>query len=86
MQKVFEMVFEILLQKGIKKINSFETFLILRFDFHLQNGSICGKTVCAIRIFNKISSELFQIRLSYLCTLKHLQLYKTTFLANSFFK
>ena len=67
MQKVYKtMVFEIILQKGIEKISPFLTCPILRFNFHLQNGNIFAKTVCAIRKFNKILPELFRIKFSYL--------------------
>ena len=65
--KVYKtMVSEIILQKGIEKINPFLTCPILRFDFHLQNGNIFAKTVCAIRKYSKIPPELFQIKFSYL--------------------
>ena len=65
--KVYKtMVSEIILQKGIEKINPFLTCPILRFDFHLQNGNIFVKTVCAIRKYSKIPPELFQIKFSYL--------------------
>ena len=67
MQKVYKtIVFEIILQKGIEKISPFLTCPILRFNFHLQNGNIFAKTVCAIRKFNKILLELFRIKFSYL--------------------
>ena len=70
-QKVQEtMVFEILQQKGIEKISPFLTCPILRFDFHLQNGNIFVKTVCAIRKYNKIPPELFQTNFSYLILIK----------------
>ena len=64
------MVFEIILQKNIEKISPFYTCLILRFDFHLQNGNIFGKTVCAIRKYNKIPPEFYQIKFSYLIFIK----------------
>ena len=65
--KVYKtMVSEIILQKGIEKISPYLTCPILRFDFHLQNGNIFVKTVCAIRKYNKIPPELFQIKFSYL--------------------
>ena len=64
------MVFEIILQKGIEKISPFLTCPILRFDFHLQNGNIFVKTVCAIRKYDDISPELFQITFSYLKLVK----------------
>ena len=71
MQKVYKtMVFEIILQKGIEKINPFLTFPILRFDFHLQNSNIFLKTVWAIGKYNKIPPELFQIKCSYLILIK----------------
>ena len=67
MQKVCQtVVFENILQKGIGKISPFQTCPILRFDFHLQNVNIFVKTVCAIRKYNKIPPELFQIKFSYL--------------------
>ena len=56
------MVFEIILQKDIEKISPFLTCPILRFDFHLQNGNIFVKTVCAIKKYSKIPLELFQIK------------------------
>ena len=66
MQNVYKtLVFEITLQKGIEKISPF-----LRFDFHLQNGNIFVKTVCAIRKYDKIPQELFQIKFSYLILIK----------------
>ena len=71
MQKVYKaVVFEIILEKGIEKISPFQTCPILRFDFHLQNGNIFVKTVCAIRKYNKIPPELFQIKFSYLKLVK----------------
>ena len=71
MSKLYKaMVFEIILQKGIEKINFFLTCPILRFDFHLQNGNIFVKTVCAITKYNKIPPELFQIKVSYLILIK----------------
>ena len=71
MPKLYKaMVFEIILQKGIEKITSFLTCPILRFDFHLQNGNIFVKTVCAIRKYNKISPELSQIKFSCLILVK----------------
>ena len=71
MQKVYKtIVFEIILQKGIEKIRPLLTCSILRFDFHLQNGNIFVKTVCAIRKYNKIPPELFQIKFSYLILIK----------------
>ena len=71
MQKVCKtMVFETIPQKGIEKITPFLTCPILRFDFHLQNGNIFVRTVCAIRKYNKISPELFQIKFSYLKPVK----------------
>ena len=71
MQKVYKtMAFEIILQKGIEKRSPFLTCLILRFDFHLQNGNIFVKTVCSIRKYSKIPPELFQIKLSYLILIK----------------
>ena len=71
MPKLYKaMVFEIILQKRIEKITSFLTCPILRFDFHLQNGNIFVKTVCAIRKYNKISPELSQIKSSYLILIK----------------
>ena len=67
MQKVCKtMVFEIILQKGIGKKIPLQTCPILRFKFHLQNGNSFLTTVCAIRKYNKISPELFQIKFSYL--------------------
>ena len=42
----------------------------LSFDFHLQNGIIFAKTVCAIREYSKIPSELFEIKFSYLNLVK----------------
>ena len=60
------MVFEILLQKGKEKISPFQTCLVLRFNFNLQNGNIFVETVCPIRKYNKIPLELFQIKFSYL--------------------
>ena len=56
------MIFEIILQKGVEKINPFKTCLILRFNFHLQNGNIFVKTVSAIRKYDKVPQELFQIK------------------------
>ena len=56
------MVFEMILQKGIEKISPFLICPILRFDFHLQNGNIFIKTVCAIKKYSNISPELFQIK------------------------
>ena len=50
---------------GIEKINPFLTCPILRFDFHLQNGNIFVKTVCAVKKYNKIPPEPFQIKFSY---------------------
>ena len=80
MQKAYKtMVFEIILQKGIEKISLFSTCPILCFDFHLQNGNIFVKTLCAIRKYNKIPPQLFQIKFSYLILIKILQLCKTTF-------
>ena len=80
------MIFEIILQKGIEKINPFKTCLILRFDFHLQNVSFV-KTVSPARKYDKVPQELFQIKFSYLIFIKiYLQLYKTTFLIDKFFK
>ena len=71
MPKLYKaMVFEIILQKGIEKITSFLTCPILRFDFHLQNGNIFVKTVCALRKYNKIPPEPFQIKLSYIILIK----------------
>ena len=71
MQKVYKtMTFEIILQKGIEKRSPFLTCPILRFDFHLQNGNIFIKTVCAIRKYSKIPSELFQIKFSYVILIK----------------
>ena len=71
MPKLYKaMVFEIILQKGIEKITSFLTCPILRFDFHLQNGNIFVETVSAIRKYNKIPPELFQIEFSYLILIK----------------
>ena len=71
MQKVYKtMVFVIILQKGIEKISPFLTCPILHFDFHLQNGNIFVKIVCAIRKYNKIPPELFQIKFSYLILIK----------------
>ena len=62
MQKVYKtMVFETILQKRIEKINPFLNCPILRFDFHLQNSNIFAKSVCAVRKYNKIPLELFQI-------------------------
>ena len=43
---------------------------ILRFDFHLQNGNIFVKTVCAIRKYSKTPQGLFQIKFSYLILIK----------------
>ena len=71
MQKVYKtMIFEIILQKSIEKIGPVQTCPILRFDFHLQNGNIFEKTVCAIRKYNKIPPELFEIKFSYLKLVK----------------
>ena len=71
MQKVYKtMVFEIILQKGIEKISLFLTCPILCFDFHLQNSNIFVKTLCAIRKYNKIPPQLFQIKFSYLILIK----------------
>ena len=71
MQKVYKtMVFEIILPKGIEKINPFLNCPILRFDFHLQNSNTFVKTVCAIRNYNNIRPELFQIKFSYLIFIK----------------
>ena len=71
MQKLYKtMVFEIILQKGIEKISPFLTCHILRFDFHLKNGNIFVKSICAIRKYNKIPPELFQIEFSYLILIK----------------
>ena len=71
MQKVYKtMVFEIILQKGIEKINPFLNCPILRFDFHLQNSNTFVKTVCAIRNYNNIRPELFQIKFSHLIFIK----------------
>ena len=64
------MVFEIILRKGIEQISPFLTCLILRFEFHLQNGNIFAKTACAVRKFNKILLVLFQIKFSYLILIK----------------
>ena len=65
MQKVYKtMVFEIILKKGIEKMNPFLNCPILRFGFHLQNSNIFVKTVCAFRNYNKIPPELFQIKFS----------------------
>ena len=67
MQKVCKtMVFEIILQKGIGKKSPFQTCPILHYEFHLQNGNIFVKTVCAVGKYNKIPPELFQIKFSYL--------------------
>ena len=71
MQKVYKtMVFEIILQKGIEKISLFLTCPILCFAFHLQNGNIFVKTLCAIRKYNKIPPQLFQIKFSYFILIK----------------
>ena len=71
MQKLYKtMVFEIILQKGIEKISPFLTCLILRFDFHIKNGNIFVKIIWAIRKYNKIPPELFQIEFSYLILIK----------------
>ena len=60
MQKIYKtIVFEIILQKGIEKISSFLTCSLLRFDFHLENGNIFVKIVCAIRKIRKFHPELF---------------------------
>ena len=64
------MVFEIILQKDIEKISPFLTCAILRFDLHLQNGNIFVKTVFAIRKYDKIPPEFFQIKFSYLILIK----------------
>ena len=64
------MVFEIILQKKIEKISPFLTCPILRFDFHIKNGNIFAKTICAIRKYNKIPAEFFQIKFSYLILIK----------------
>ena len=64
------MVFETIPQKGIEKITPFLTCPILRFDFHLQNGNIFVKTVCAVMKYNKIPQELFQNKFSYLILIK----------------
>ena len=70
-QKVYKtVVFEIILQKGIEKVSPFLTCPILRFDFHLQNDNIFAKIVCAIRKYNKITPELFQIKFLYLILIK----------------
>ena len=67
MQKVYKtMVFEIILQKVIGEKSPFQTYPILRFELHLQNGNNFVKTVCAIGKYNKIPLELFQIKFSYL--------------------
>ena len=89
MQKVYKtIVFEIILQKGIEKIRPLLTCCILRFDFHLQNGNIFVKTVCAIRKYNKIPPELFQIKFSYLTLIKIFTIIyiKLLFLVDKFFK
>ena len=71
MQKVYKtMVFEIILQKGIEKINPFLNCPILRFDFHLQNRNIFAKTVCTVRKYNKVSPVFFQIKFLYLILIK----------------
>ena len=71
MQKVYKtMAFEVILQKGTEKRSSFLTCPIFRFDFHLQNGNIFVKTVCAIRKYSKIPQQLFQIKFSYLILIK----------------
>ena len=64
------MVFEIILPKGIEKTNPFLNCPILRFDFHLQNSNTFVKAVCAIRNYNNIRPELFQIKFSYLIFIK----------------
>ena len=62
MQKLYKtMVFEIILQKGIEEISPFLTCPILRFNFH----NIFVKTICAVRKYNKIAPELFQIEFSF---------------------
>ena len=63
------MTFEIIVQKGNEKRSPFLTCPILRFDFHLQNGNVFVKTVCATRKYNKIPPGLFQIKL-YLILIK----------------
>ena len=64
------MVCETIVQNGIEKMISFQTCLILCFDFHQQKGNIFVKTVYGIRKCNKIPPELFQINLSYLIFIK----------------
>ena len=71
MQKVYKtMVFEIILQKGIEKINHSLNCPNLRFEFHFQNDNIFVRTICTIRNYNKILPELFQIKFSYLILIK----------------
>ena len=61
MQKEYKtMVFEIILQKRIEKISPFLTCPILCFNFHLQNGNILVKTICATGKYNKIPPEFFK--------------------------
>ena len=71
MQNIYKtMVFETILQEGIEKKSSFKICHVLCFKFDLQNDNIFVKTVCGIRKNNKISSELFQIKFSYLRFIK----------------
>ena len=71
MQNVYKtMVFEIILQKGVEKINPLLNCPILCFVFHLQNSNTFLKTVCAITNYNKITPELFQIKFTYLILIK----------------
>ena len=64
------MVFEIILQKGIEIFLRALFKLILRFDFHEQNGNIFVKTAGTIRKYNKVPLHLFQIKFSYLIFIK----------------
>ena len=71
MQKVYKtMVFEIILQKGIEKINHFLNCPNLGFDFHLQNDNIFVRTVCTIRNYNKIPPGAVSNKFSYLILIK----------------
>ena len=45
---------------GIEKVRPFQTCLILLSDFHLQNGNIFAKSICATRKYNKIPWSFFK--------------------------
>ena len=80
MQNVYKaMVFEIILPKGIEKISPFLTCPILPFNFHFQTSNIFVKSVCAIRKYNKIPPELFQMKFSYLILIEILAIIKNYF-------